>query len=154
VSAEDDTESMMERIDEVFESRLRALREIENDKMKVAKAYNKRVKEKTFRVGDLVWKTILPVGARDNRFGKWSHTWEGPFRVVKSVSGNAYFIETLEGKTIAKALNGKYLKKYFQVYGKGLSRKNGRLDMYVGPKYGGMGKRTNDEVNDWVDRFG
>jgi hypothetical protein len=113
ISAKDYTEIMIERIDETLESRLRVLREIENDKMKVAKAYNKTIREKTFQVGELVWKTLLPVGAKDNRFGKWSPGWEGPFRVVKVVSGNAYFIETLEGKMMAKALNGKYLKKYF-----------------------------------------
>lgn len=32
------------------------------EKNRVAKAYNKHVKEKRFDVGDLVWKTILPVG--------------------------------------------------------------------------------------------
>jgi hypothetical protein len=29
------------------------------------------------------------------------------------VPGNAYFVETLEGKNLPKALNGKYLKRYF-----------------------------------------
>jgi hypothetical protein len=35
------------------------LEEIEKEKIKIAKAYNKRVVEKSFQVGDLVWKTIL-----------------------------------------------------------------------------------------------
>jgi hypothetical protein len=66
-----------------------------------------------FQVGDLVWKTILPIGTRDNRFGKWSPSWEGPYRIAAVVSGNAYFVETLERQGLAKALNGKYLKRYF-----------------------------------------
>ena len=32
---------------------------IERDKSRVARAYNKKVKLKTFQVGDLVWKVIL-----------------------------------------------------------------------------------------------
>jgi hypothetical protein len=62
---------MFDRLDEVSDERVKALDEIERDKLRVAKAYNKRVKEKSFRVGDLVWKTILPVASRSNKFRKW-----------------------------------------------------------------------------------
>jgi hypothetical protein len=51
---------MMDKIDAAPESRFKALEEIEKEK--IAKAYNKRVMEKLFQVGDLVWKTILPLG--------------------------------------------------------------------------------------------
>jgi hypothetical protein len=54
---------------------------------------------------------ILPIGKRDNRFSKWSPSWEGPYMVSKVVPSNAYFIKTLEGQELPKALNGKYLKK-------------------------------------------
>jgi hypothetical protein len=72
LSAKEYNELMMNAIDDVPESRFRALREIEKEKIKIAKAYNKRVIEKSFQVGDLVWKTILPLGTRNNIFGKWS----------------------------------------------------------------------------------
>jgi hypothetical protein len=45
---------------------------IEKDKIMVARAYNKKVKAKSFQVGDLVWKTILPLRNKDRKFGKWS----------------------------------------------------------------------------------
>ena len=51
---------------------MKALKEIEKDKLRVARAYNKKVKDKSFQVGDLVWKTILPLGMKSNKFGKWS----------------------------------------------------------------------------------
>ena len=63
---------MMDNIDEVTDARLLALKEIEKDKLAVAKAYNKKVKAKSFQVGDLVWKTVLPLRAKDRRFDKWS----------------------------------------------------------------------------------
>jgi hypothetical protein len=58
---------MLDRMDEVLENRNQALREIEREKLQVAKAYNKRVREKSFQIGDLVWKTILPVGTQDGK---------------------------------------------------------------------------------------
>jgi hypothetical protein len=113
LSAEDYVEAMMDKVDNVPESRLNALEEIEKDKLRVAKAYNKRVKARSFQVGELVWKMILPLGMRDNKFSKWSPSWEGPFKIEGMVSRNLYFVEALEGQRLAKALNGKYLKKYF-----------------------------------------
>ena len=63
---------VMDNIDEVTNVRLKALKEIEKDKTQVAKAYNKKIKSKSFQVGELVWKTILPIGSKSNQFGKWS----------------------------------------------------------------------------------
>jgi uncharacterized protein YktA (UPF0223 family) len=137
--------AMMERIGEVHENQLKALEEIEKEKRRVIRAYNKKVKKKSFQVGELVWKTILPfekekrrviraynkkvkkksfqvgelvwktilsLGTQSNKYGKWSPTWEGPNKVVGMVPGGAYFVETLEGRRLSKALNGKYLKQY------------------------------------------
>ena len=72
LSAVDFYNLMMDNIDEVADKRLVALKSIERDKLRVARAYNKKVKLKNFQVGDLVWKVILPFGSRDRKFGKWS----------------------------------------------------------------------------------
>jgi hypothetical protein len=45
---------MLDRLDEVSDERVKALGEIERDKLRVARAYNKRVKEKSFEVRDLI----------------------------------------------------------------------------------------------------
>jgi len=66
-----------------------------------------------FQIGDLVWKTILPLGTKNNKFGKWSSSWEGPYNIVEIVPGNSYFVQSLQGEKLPKALNGKYLKKYY-----------------------------------------
>ena len=54
LSAEVYGELMLDKIDGNNESRLTALREIEKEKLRVAKAYNKKVKEKSFQIGELV----------------------------------------------------------------------------------------------------
>jgi hypothetical protein len=79
LSVEEYIDLMMDRIDGILEDRLKALREMEKEKIKAAKAYNKRVKEKSFQVEELVWKTILLVGTRSGKFSKWCHT---PFREI------------------------------------------------------------------------
>jgi hypothetical protein len=72
---------ILDRLDEVSDERVKVLGEIERDKLRVARAYNKKVKEKSFQVGDLIWKTILPMECKSNKFGKWSSNWERPYRI-------------------------------------------------------------------------
>jgi hypothetical protein len=104
---------MLNRFDEVLDERIKDLGEIERDKLRVAKAYNKKVKEKSFQIGDLVWKTILPVGSRSNKFGKWSPNWEGRYRIKEVILGNSYMVQSVQGTSLPRALNKKYLKKYY-----------------------------------------
>jgi hypothetical protein len=113
LSVVDYHDSMMDNIDEVTDKRLQPLKEIEKDKIRVARAYNKKVKLKSFQVGDLVWKTILPIDTKDHKFGKWSPNWEGPYTIVKVITGNSYILKTLRGEHLPRALNGRYLKKYY-----------------------------------------
>jgi hypothetical protein len=63
---------ILDGLDEVLDERVKTLGEIKRDKLRVVRAYNKRVKEESFQVGDLIWKMILPIGSRSNKFGKWS----------------------------------------------------------------------------------
>jgi hypothetical protein len=102
----------MDNIYDVTDKRTEALEEIEKDKRRVARAYNKKVKAKSFRVGELFWKTILPIGSKSNKFGKWSPNWEGLYKVVKVCSGNFYMVETFQGQQLLRALNRRYLNKF------------------------------------------
>jgi transposase InsO family protein len=143
LSAKEYTELMMDKVDEAPESRLKALEETEKEKVKIAKAYNKHVVEKSFQVGDLVWKMILPLGTRSGKFGKWSPSWEGPFRVIRVVLGNAYFREDLEGHSLPKALNGRYVARPIReiIVSKwiGGTENHGRLRVTVRCKHGRTG---------------
>ena len=92
---------------------LKALINVGANKARISRWYDKKVKNKTFEQRELVWKLILPIGTKSSKFGKWSPTWEGPFRVNICVPGNDYILGTLEGKEYSRALNGKYLKKCY-----------------------------------------
>ena len=104
---------MMDELEDLHLVRLNALENIEKNKLRVAKYYNKKVKVKQFEEGDLVWKVILLIGTKDRAFGKWSLNWEGPFRVVRCAPGNAYILKTLLGKEFTWAINGRFLKKFY-----------------------------------------
>jgi hypothetical protein len=113
LSAVDYHNLMPDRLDEVSDERIKALGEIERDKLRVARAYNKRVKEKSFLVGDLVCKTILSIESKSNQFGKWSSNWEGPYRIEKVILENSYMVQSVQRTSLSRALNGEYLKKYY-----------------------------------------
>ncbi|WVZ58281.1 hypothetical protein U9M48_008564 [Paspalum notatum var. saurae] len=113
LSADDYTSLMNINTDDLTELRLWVFEKIRDNKARIAKAYNKKVKPKNFKVGDLVWELVLLVGTKDPAFGKWSPNWHGPYRIVETAPDNSYRMETLEGVQFFKNVNGKYLKKYY-----------------------------------------
>ncbi|CAN6555418.1 unnamed protein product [Malus baccata var. baccata] len=70
--SEEYIEAMCQRIEDLDVARIEALNQIQEGKRDVARAYNKKVKLKSFKEGDLVWKAVLPLGAQLRGFGKWS----------------------------------------------------------------------------------
>ena len=72
---------MKDGLEDLANHRLNALVKVEVNKAKVARWYDKKVKVKNFSQGDLVWKLILLIGSKDSKFGKWSPTWEGPYKI-------------------------------------------------------------------------
>ncbi|KAK8448722.1 hypothetical protein SEVIR_7G090901v4 [Setaria viridis] len=89
VSADEYYGLMKDELEDLVHRWLIALERIEADKVRVVKYYNKKVVPKSFQEGELVWKTVLPIGTKDNKFGKWLLNWEGLYRVNRCVPGNA-----------------------------------------------------------------
>ena len=87
---------MME-LEALDEKRLQELDHIMIQKKKVARAYNKRVRTKSFE-GELLWKVVLPIGAKDRELEKWFPNWERPFKVHQVLPENAYVLSSLKGE--------------------------------------------------------
>ena len=66
--------TMYDEINELESDRLNALESILRQKEVMSKAYNHQLKIKTFNMGNLVWKIILPINKKSRVFGKWSPT--------------------------------------------------------------------------------
>ena len=76
---------MTDELVDLDEERMLALAALRRQKDRMAKAYNKKVRDKVFHVDDLVWKVILPMDRNDRVLGKWSPNWEGPFKIIIQV---------------------------------------------------------------------
>jgi len=86
LAADDYATLMKDELDDLAGHRLKSFISIEENKKRVARWYDKKVKAKEFADGDLVWKLILPIGIKSSKFGKWSPNWEGPYRINRSCS--------------------------------------------------------------------
>jgi hypothetical protein len=72
LTAEEYAALMNDNIEDLTKFRLWSLERIKENKAKVARAYNKKVKLKEFQIGELVWEAVLPLGTKDATYGKWS----------------------------------------------------------------------------------
>ncbi|GKU91819.1 hypothetical protein SLEP1_g5634 [Rubroshorea leprosula] len=106
-------EATIMELEDIEEARLTALDVMKAQKLKVARAYNKRVKQKNLAKGSLIWKVVLPLGKKDSRYGKWSPNWEGPFQIHKVLKGGAYWLKSLNGELHPHKINGMYLKPFY-----------------------------------------
>ncbi|KAK9682451.1 hypothetical protein RND81_10G074400 [Saponaria officinalis] len=91
--------------------RAQALNSLIKQKKLTTESYNKRVRKKSFKVNDLVWKVRLSMGHKDHFYGKWTPQWEGPFRVIKVYSGNSYGLQDMNGD-MTRNINSKFIKAY------------------------------------------
>ncbi|XP_072064413.1 uncharacterized protein [Arachis hypogaea] len=89
LSVDDYWNAIFDELNELDSERVLALANMIRQKESIARSYNRRIKEKFFNVGELVLKIILPIEKKLRFLGKWSHTWEGPFQVIRTYSGNS-----------------------------------------------------------------
>ncbi|KAI5432744.1 hypothetical protein KIW84_020156 [Lathyrus oleraceus] len=78
---------------------------------RLKKAFDKKVKPRVFREGDLVLKKILSFKP-DSR-GKWTPNYEGPYVVKRAFSGGALILTTMDGEEFTRPVNADAVKKYF-----------------------------------------
>ena len=77
---------------------------------RIARAFNKKVKPRNLKEGDLVLKVL-----RDETFdprGKMKPRWSGPFIIKKIISGDVTRIMDLDGEEMLRLINTYRLWKY------------------------------------------
>ena len=100
-----------EQLNLIDEKRLTAMCHGQLYQRRIARAFNKKVRPREFREGDLVIKKILP-SQEDNR-GKWAPTYEGPYRVKYAFLGGALILTDMEGHELGKPINSDAVKRYY-----------------------------------------
>jgi hypothetical protein len=78
----------------------------------MAKYFNRKVKPRSFKVGDLDLRKVTPA-TRDPVEGKLASNWEGPYKVISCQRPGAYYLEDSTGKVLPRPWNADHLKKYF-----------------------------------------
>ncbi|XP_026420168.1 uncharacterized protein LOC113316163 [Papaver somniferum] len=106
-----DETSRFAHLDTIEERRSRAERFEEAYRKRAANYYNQSVKEKTFKVDDLVLK-IAPHVQRNASVGKFAANWEGPFKIRKVADSGYYKLRRMNGTKVKSPINGKWLKKF------------------------------------------
>uniref|UniRef100_A0A2N9G447 Integrase catalytic domain-containing protein n=1 Tax=Fagus sylvatica TaxID=28930 RepID=A0A2N9G447_FAGSY len=108
-SNDDQLRSNLDLVDEVrdqAEARTRVYQQ------RMARYYDRRVKHREFKVGDLVLRKVT-LATKDPAQGKLGPTWEGPYRVVKFHRRGTYHLEKLDGDALPHPWNAEHLKKYY-----------------------------------------
>ncbi|XP_062003261.1 uncharacterized protein LOC133720801 [Rosa rugosa] len=110
---EDYVQAMWQEHEDLSTKHLEALDSLIMEKQRVALAYDKRTRGRSFSEGELVWKAILPLGEKLHGRGKWTPRWEGPYVIYKILQKGAFHLKDLDGDIHHNPINDRYLKKYF-----------------------------------------
>jgi len=78
---------------------------------RMKKAFDKKVRPREFREGDLVVKKIIYV-QKDHR-GKWMSNYEGPYVVKKVFSRGALILTRMDGKGLSLPVNSDAVKRSY-----------------------------------------
>jgi len=79
--AENNDNNLLASLDLIHEVREDARIREEAAKLRAARRYNTRVRERAFQKGDLVWRKV-GTARRNRQKGKLAPNWDGPFRVT------------------------------------------------------------------------
>jgi hypothetical protein len=110
-SAEVNAEQLAADLDLVEELRDAAKIRLASYQQTISKYYNKDVRARIFRVGDMVLREVFP-NTKEKGAGKLAASWEGPY-LIDSVAGNgAYRLTSLDGEMIENPWNARHLKIY------------------------------------------
>ena len=75
--------------------------------------YNRHVKSRAFRAGDLVLRKVFENTA-DLAANKFQPNWEGSYMIVKVGAAESYALDKLDEMPMPRMWNAKHLKRYYQ----------------------------------------
>ncbi|GKC50835.1 hypothetical protein Tco_1073580, partial [Tanacetum coccineum] len=87
-----------------------AIREAKS-KAKMEKYYNSKVRNTSFKPGDLVYRNNEASHAKES--GKLSPKWEGLYEVTEALGNGAYKLRDRNGKLLPRTWNVRNLKKCY-----------------------------------------
>jgi len=104
-------QSRYDQLNLIEEKRMTALCHGQLYQKRMKQAFDKKIRPREFKEGDLVLKKIMTFQA-DSR-GKWTPNFEGPYVVKRAFSGGAMTLQTMDGEKLPRTVNADAVKKYF-----------------------------------------
>ena len=112
-STECNKEAICLNLDLLEEKCEQVLKRVEDYHRKTSRYYDRKVKPRSYKPGDLVLKKLLPV-RKDPTHGKLGPNWEGPYIISRIVRSGNYELQIEEGKTLPYSWNAEHLKRFYQ----------------------------------------
>ena len=100
-----------EQLNMINEKRLAAIFHHQLYQTRMAKAYDRKVRPREFKEGDLVLRKTMPLPGEDR--SKWAPNYEGPYVVKKAFSGGALLLTRMDGDDLPRPVNSDSMKKYY-----------------------------------------
>ncbi|XP_074290173.1 uncharacterized protein LOC141616908 [Silene latifolia] len=110
---EDENDKLrLAELEALDEKRLDAQLKLQCYQARMSRAFNKKVRPRSFQVGDLVLAIRRPIITSHKPVGKFTSKWDGPYVVQEVYTNGAYKIADEDGVLIGP-INGKFLKRYY-----------------------------------------
>ena len=80
---------------------------------RMSRSYNKRVKPRSFELGDLVLRENPKSQQQQIQKGKFEPNWLGPYIITVVFGSGAYQLSTAEGEVLKEPVNTLHLKRFY-----------------------------------------
>ncbi|XP_074298269.1 uncharacterized protein LOC141629111 [Silene latifolia] len=110
---DDDKDKLrLTELESLDEKRLEAQQKLQYYQARLSRAFNKKVRPRSFQVGDLVLAVRRPIITSHKPVGKFTSKWDGPYMVQEVYTNGAYKIVDEDGVRVGP-INEKFLKRYY-----------------------------------------
>ncbi|BFG17096.1 hypothetical protein CerSpe_033700 [Prunus speciosa] len=113
VESNDNEQKLAHNLDLLEEQRETAALRLANYQNQAANYFNKRVRQRKFKVGEWVLRKVME-NTKDLNAGKFGRIWEGRYEVTEAYGKRAYMLRHIEsGQYVPRPWNAIHLRKYF-----------------------------------------
>ena len=95
---------MIKQLNMLEERRELATIQLVEYQQKLTRRYNRDMRKREFRAGDLVLRKVMR-NTRDVNAEQLAPTWEGPYRVTAIAGVGAYYLEDLNERPLSRPWN-------------------------------------------------
>ncbi|XP_050128475.1 uncharacterized protein LOC126605154 [Malus sylvestris] len=112
LTEEENTKLRLQELEALDERRLEAQQHLECYQPQLFQAFNKKVRPRSFQIGNLVLALRKPIIITYKTESKFTSKWDGLYVIQKVYTNDAYLIMVENGLKISP-INGRFLKHYY-----------------------------------------